>query len=161
MTARDPTIRPGNLLLALMPLLAGGCLLCPDCRDDRAGRGTAHAPRPVAVNPALRAELSGVVTYLERISMHPAAVVVVELRQTGADGVPSEPVASLAIDRPGQVPVFFILPVDALDPDADYTVSARILVEDTVLFASDTAYPVLTKGRPENVQLVLARRSTD
>ncbi len=162
MAAPAHRIRPGVLPGALLLLLfSGGCLRCPGCGTDRAARSAEPSSRPAAGEAAFSAELSGVVTYLERVSMHPAAVVVVELRETGADGVPSEPLASLVIDRPGQVPVFFVLTAEGVRPDADYEVSARIQVEDTVLFASDTAYPVLTRGRPETVQLVLARRSSD
>jgi putative lipoprotein len=124
-------------------------------------------PAPVGTDPVAQVRapvvLQGTVTYLQRIAMHPSAVVEVRLWDLSIDAEVPRVVAEQVIRRPGEPPVAFELTLDAaaFRPDHTYTVSARILVDEAVLFATDTEYRVLTHGAPDSVQLVLARPTAE
>lgn len=42
-----------------------------------------------------------------------------------------------------------------IDPRLTYSVSARILRGDKLLFISDTVHPVITRGHPDTVEIVV------
>ncbi len=102
--------------------------------------------------------LTGVVTYLERIALDPAAVIEVEL-QNVSGGVPSV-LTSTTVNAEGQqVPIPFELPYDpaAIDPAGTYLLYGRIRVNDAVTWATPTGVPVLTNGAATgNVELVVS-----
>jgi uncharacterized lipoprotein YbaY len=56
-----------------------------------------------------------------------------------------------------QVPVPFEIKVDAakIDPKHTYALTARIVVDDKLRFASDKAYPVLTRDNPSHAEMIL------
>lgn len=136
---------------------AAGCRssICPWCGHD-------IRTRP----PADRAEtlpagiVRGEATSLERGELHPLARVIVEMHDLSvfAGGKPRL-VAETAIEQPRSLPVAFELayPAGTVVAEHDYSVSARIVVGQTVVARTDTLYPVLTRGAPDRVQLVLMR----
>ena len=102
--------------------------------------------------------VSGTISYRERISLSPGAMVTVRLHDTSyADG--SSPlVAEQVISDPGRVPIEFRVPYsrDTIDPRNTYSVYARIDKSDGRLaFINDTAYDVITRGNPTRVNMVL------
>lgn len=141
-------------LCALLVVAVTGCTHFPF-------RSSPSVPGPGPADPALAVPapvvVRGTVTYLQRAVLPPSAVVEVRLRdRTGGEGE-GLPVAETTVRRPGQVPVAFELAVPAslFDADHDYALSARILVDELVLFASDAEVPVLTHGHPRDAQLVV------
>ena len=66
-------------------------------------------------------------------------------------------VGSVRIDKPGQVPIRFEIPFDParIDQSRSYSVRARIMVGQQLLFTTDEAYPVLTRGHDNEVQIML------
>jgi len=93
--------------------------------------------------------VSGTVTYLQRIALPPTAIIEVKLQDVSQADAPAVVVAEQKITAAGkQVPVPFELKFDPakIEPQHRYTVSARILVDGQLRFASDTAYPVLANG---------------
>lgn len=107
----------------------------------------------IPAEPAAAANnLTGTVTYLERIALDPAAVVTIQLEDVTVAEAPSTIVAEQRINAEGrQVPIPFDMPYDpaTVDPNRLYSLSARI--EDgggKLLFISDTRVPVLTGGSP-------------
>jgi putative lipoprotein len=59
----------------------------------------------------------------------------------------------------GQVPIEFRLDYDAvqINPKHTYTVAARIVSGDKLLFVSDTPNHVITQGSPGHLELVLKK----
>jgi putative lipoprotein len=101
--------------------------------------------------------VTGSITYRERIALTNAAVVEVELADVSVVDGPAEIVSTQRILRPGQVPVHFKLeyPAARIDPSHRYTVQARIREGDRLVFATDTAYPVITMGNPLVAQVAV------
>ena len=114
------------------------------------------APQPLASD--VDARVSGTVTYRERSALTPGATVTVQIRDTSLQDVASELIAEQVLPNPGQVPIRFEIPYASatIDPRNTYSISARIVEADGRLaFINDTAYDVITRGNPTNVDLVL------
>ncbi len=104
------------------------------------------------------ASVSGTVTYRERIALTPGAMLVVELRDTSYQDTSAELIARQTISDPGQVPIRFKVEYSREDIESrnTYSVSARIIESDGRLaFTNDTAYDVITRGRPSKVDMLL------
>jgi len=102
------------------------------------------------------AHIAGTITYREKITLPPTAVVDVRLEDvTRADLTPT--VSTARLEHPGQVPVRFELPFDpgAIDARGRYAVRATIKDGDTVLFTSLDTVLVLTLGHSTRADLVL------
>jgi putative lipoprotein len=101
--------------------------------------------------------VSGTVTYLQRIALPPDATLVVQLRDTSRMDVAAPLIGETRVDSPGQVPIPFEIRYDPklIDPRFTYSVSARILRGDELLFVSDTANGVITRDRPSTVEIVV------
>ncbi len=96
------------------------------------------------------------VTYRERIALPPNAVLEVELLDTSRADAPSIRLSSQRFKLTG-VPrtVEIAYDTDLIDERLTYTVAAKIVSENSVLFRSTTATPVLTRGAPNSAELVL------
>ena len=116
-------------------------------------RGKRH---PSGRNP--NASVSGTVTYRERLALSPDATLIVELRDVSyADG-PAPLIARQTIAGPGQVPIEFEVRYSREDIDSrnTYAVQARIIEsDDRLAFINDTAYEVITRGNPDEVDMLL------
>ncbi len=96
------------------------------------------------------------VTYLERIALPPDAVLEVELLDTSLADAPSVRLSSQRF-KLASVPrtVEIAYDTDLIDERHTYTVAARIISDDHVIFRSTTATSVLTRGAPDSAELVL------
>jgi putative lipoprotein len=105
--------------------------------------------------------VTGTVTYRERMALPPNAVVEVELRNVSLTDVQATVIASQTIVNPPQVPIAFRLEFDPrqIEPRYSYAISARITIEHQLAFINDQSYLVLTRGRPDRVEMVLRRVS--
>ena len=124
-----------------------GKMIVKDCQLDK----------PVKASPAA-ASITGTVSYLERITLPPNAVMQVRLEDVSLADAPAKTIAQQRIplgDR--QVPVPFELKFDPtkIDQRHTYVVTARIVVDDQLRFLSDKAYPVLTRDNPLRVEMIL------
>lgn len=152
----------GRALLGLALLgLYGGCLSCPWCgrpMPRTATEGGAEAPTVYA--PVI---LHGSVTYLERVAMHPSADVEIRLYDVSAVHAAPVLVAERVLHRPDRVPVEFELSVEScrILSGHDYALTARVVVDGATLFATPSAFPVLTPGAPAVAQLILSRVQVD
>lgn len=126
-------MRRALLLLALTSIAAVGC---------------SRGPR----------ELTGTVTYRERMALPPDAVVEVTLETVATSGTP-EVLGVARVGRATQVPIAYSIQYDpfAVDQERDYVVRARITAGGQLLFASHEGQPVLTRGHPATASLVLTR----
>ena len=106
---------------------------------------------------AATVELSGSVTYRQRIALPDTARLEVELVEFSASDA-KETIASAAVEPTGQVPVGFTLPFDAarIDGERRYAIEARISVDDTIMFATRTPHAVDPLAPDGPVEIVLA-----
>ncbi len=107
---------------------------------------------------ASTATVTGTVSYLQRIALPPSAVIEVQLQDVSLADAPAKVIAEQTITLgERQVPVAFELNFDPAKIDAKhrYSVSARILVDGQLRFISDQSYPMLTAGKPSQVEMIL------
>ena len=127
-------------------LLLGAALLLAAC----GGMAGDTAEVPESAPAASDGTLSGNVVYLDRSALDPAAVIVVNLIQTTADGAQTV-VASQSVNAEGrQVPIPFELTYDpsTIDQTQTYMVMGQILVNGTPVYVSQAGVPVITNGAP-------------
>ena len=110
---------------------------------------------------AKSATVTGTVTYRERIALTPEAVVEVQLLDVSLADAPAKQIAIQTIKPKHQVPIPFELIYDPADIDERMTYAVRATIRDgaRLLFTTDRHYPVLTRGHPHHVDLVLVRSS--
>ena len=109
--------------------------------------------------PKLSGNISGSITYRERIALPPDAVVEVVLLDVSLMDVAAKKLAGQTIQPTQSVPIPFAL---SYDPDSiqagrSYAVRATIRRDANLLFVTDRHYGVLTRGHTEQVDLVLVR----
>jgi putative lipoprotein len=121
-----------------------GKMIVKDCQLDK----------PVKASPAA-GSITGTVSYLERITLPPNAVIQVRLEDVALAAKTMAQERITLGDR--QVPVPFELKFDPkkIDEKHTYVVTARIVVDDKLRFVSDKAYPVLTRNNPLRVEMIL------
>lgn len=103
--------------------------------------------------------LTGTVSYVERIALQPDAVINVELQDVS--GGMTSVLSSVLVNAEGrQVPIPFELAYDpaVIDPAGTYLLSANITQAGQIIFAASTGVPVLTNGAPtSNVDIVVSQ----
>lgn len=91
------------------------------------------------------------------------AVVNVELRDTSRQDVAAITISTDVIELDGnQLPVPYVLEYDEVEiiESNVYTVFVRIEADGTLLYITDTAYPVITRGNPtEDVEVFVVQVS--
>ncbi len=116
-------------------------------------------PPPVpAPTPTPEAKVTGAVTYRERIALPAGAIVEVKLLDISKQDAPAVIIGEQVIATTGQqVPFSFEIKYDSttIDPRYTYAVRATITVDGKLWFTSDTTYPVITRGNPSTVEMVL------
>ncbi len=109
-------------------------------------------------DPAAPSKVTGTVVYRERIALPEDATVRVRLLDASDPELPPKPVAETTIPTRGkQVPIPFEISYAAGDVKSSrrYVVSATILAEGRTLFASRSRYPVITRGAPTKVEILV------
>ena len=104
------------------------------------------------------AQVSGTVTYRERIALPPSAVIKVQLVDVSRADAPAVVLGEQLIETAGkQVPFSFAIAYGTagIDERMSYAVQARIEAVGRLLFISDQRYAVITRGAPKHVDLVL------
>lgn len=112
-----------------------------------------------AATGAEEATVSGTVTYLQRIALPDDAVVTVQIQDTSLADAPATVMGEQVIPTEGaQVPIDYAVSYDPaeIEENRTYTVRATITDgQDNLLFTSDTAIPVITRGNPtEDVEIL-------
>ena len=103
-------------------------------------------------------EITGTVTYRERIALPSTAVVMVRLVDASRQDVAAVLIGEQLIPTQGrQVPFRFAIPYDpdAIDARGRYIVQARIEDRGRLRFVTDRAYPVITQQGGTHADLVL------
>lgn len=110
--------------------------------------------------PSGTAEVTGTVTYRERIALPDDAVIEVTLSDVSRQDAPAPIIARTTFVSGGrQVPLPFRLGYDrvAIEPSRVYAVRATIRVGGQLAFTTDTVVRVITQGAPSAVDLLLVR----
>lgn len=104
--------------------------------------------------------VTGTITYRERIALPPSAVVTVKLVDVSLADAPAVLVAEQVITTAGrQVPFEFALEYDAarIQPSRTYAVQVRIEDGGKLLFISDKMNLVITRDAPTHLDIVVRR----
>ena len=110
-------------------------------------------------SPLPGASVNGTVSYRERMTLPPGAVVDVRLEDVSLADAPVPVIAEREIRAGSGVPIPFQLECDpgSIDERHAYSVRATIRRGDAALFVTDRSHPVITRGHPTHVDLVLVR----
>jgi len=105
------------------------------------------------------ATVRGEATYRERIAVPPGAQLEVLLLDVSRADAPSQTIGGVTLSDIGQPPYPFEIAYrpDQIVSSHQYVVRARLMHEGRLLFTTDQAYPVITRGHPNEVQLMLKR----
>lgn len=102
--------------------------------------------------------VSGSVTYRERIALTEGASLVIELRDVSLIDATAPLIARETITDLGQVPINFNIGYNrqVIESRNTYSISATIFESDgRMAFTNDTAYDVITRGNPNDVDMLL------
>ena len=107
------------------------------------------------------ANLTGTITYRERIALPPDARVEIQLVDATDEDQTAPILAERLIDQPGQVPIAFSLSYDpaTIKASRTYALRVRIRVDEDIWFASPFDLRVLTGGNPNQLEVQLERVS--
>ena len=111
----------------------------------------------LAATSAMAQTIQGSATFRERMALPPAAVFEASLEDVSRAGARAEIIGRTRLTSPGNPPIAFTITYDPakIQSNRRYSVRARILVDDKLLFTTDTATPVITGGNPTSVSLML------
>lgn len=116
----------------------------------------------LVVPPSAMAQsvIKGEASYRERIALPPKAVFEATLEDVSRMDVPAVVLGSVRVEG-AKTPIHFEIPYDPakIDERMSYAVRGIILVGDRLMFTTDQAYPVLTRGAGTEVQLLLVKTS--
>lgn len=105
-----------------------------------------------------KASVSGTVRYLQRRALPPDAVIHVQLQDVSLQGAKAKVLGEVKIPSKGkQVPFPFRISYSRseIDPQHTYSVRATIMQGEKLLFSSTTANPVITRGAPNEVAVLV------
>ena len=108
------------------------------------------------------ARVTGTATYRERMALPPGSVLEVSLQDVSRADAPADVIGTARQENIGTPPFRFEIPYDPgrIEANRTYSVRARITHEGRQLFATDQAYPVITQGRGQAVDVLLRRISS-
>ena len=125
------------------------------CKQGDTPPTTATTTKPVVSSFI---DISGNVTYLQRIALPPDAVLIVRIQDVSRADAPARILAEQRIELAGrQVPIAFQTTVDRdlIGKRARITAAGRIERGGKLLFISDKSYPVIRNGQAVPVEMTL------
>ena len=120
--------------------------------------GGIHAAARRQDDAAAQPKITGTVSYRERIALPPDASVQVRLDDVSQPEGSPRRVAETTVPTAGkQVPIPFELPYKPADivSNRRYVVRAKIMAGDKTLFSTKTPYPVITRGAPTSLEILV------
>jgi uncharacterized lipoprotein YbaY len=113
----------------------------------------------LSAQQAMAQTITGTATYREPMALPPGAVLEATLEDVSRADAPADTIARQRVASPGNPPIAFTIAYDPAQIVANrtYVVRARILVDGTLLFTTDTAVPVITRGASTSVSVMLRR----
>jgi putative lipoprotein len=125
------------------------------CKQGETPPATATPTKPLISSFI---DISGNVSYLQRIALPPDAVLIVRIQDVSRADAPARILAEQRIELAGrQVPIAFQTTVDRdlIGKRARITAAARIERGGKLLFISDKSYPVIRNGQAVPVEMTL------
>ncbi len=125
------------------------------CKQGETPPATATPTKPLISSFI---DISGNVSYLQRIALPPDAVLIVRIQDVSRAGAPARILAEQRIELAGrQVPIAFQTTVDRdlIGKRARITAAARIERGGKLLFISDKSYPAIRNGQAVPVEMTL------
>lgn len=106
--------------------------------------------------------IEGTATYRERMALPPDAVFEATLEDVSRMDAPSSVLGQARIEQPGNPPFHFTIQYDPtqIQPNHVYSVRARVLVGEHLLFTTDQRYQVLTQGHGSEIAMIVLRRAS-
>jgi uncharacterized lipoprotein YbaY len=88
------------------------------------------------------------------MALPPGAVLEATLEDVSKADAAAEVIGRTQLENPGNPPIRFEIPYDPsrIDPRMSYAVRARITVDGKPFFITDQHYPVLTRGKGDEVE---------
>jgi putative lipoprotein len=120
--------------------------------------GGCAIPSAVPPDSAAAPHVTGTVTYRERIVLPPTATIRLQVVDVSRADAPAIVLGEQIIQANGkQVPFAFQIPYDSarIEANRTYAVQARIEADGRLWFVSDISCPVITRGAPKHVDMVL------
>lgn len=107
--------------------------------------------------PSTGASVSGEATYRERIVVPPGTRFEAVLEDVSLADAPSVRIGEAVIENAGQPPYRFSIAYDPKQIVASHTYAVRATLrhDQRLLFTSDTHTPVITRGNPDDVRIVM------
>lgn len=128
---------------ALLGLVLAGCMASGNTQSD-----------------VKQAAVTGSVAYRERMALPADAVVEVRLSDVSRQDVAAPVIAETTVMPAGrQIPIPFELRYDPvkIEPKRTYALRATISSAGRMMFTTTNSYPVITRGNPTKVNLMLER----
>lgn len=117
--------------------------------------GCSHADKPKRPSGP---GVGGTVMYITNVQLPPEAVFTIKLVELTREGTADQVVTEENYARPVAMPLEFFLRLPSstgIDKRKAYGLEAKIVAGDRVLFATSRPVPVLTRGNPENAEVVV------
>ena len=108
---------------------------------------------------AAQGVVSGTATFRERMALPPGVVFEATLEDVSLADAPSTTIATFRKEAAGNPPYRFELAYDPtrIIPSRVYAVRARVTLAGRLLFTTDEFHPVITRGSPTTLDLVMKR----
>jgi putative lipoprotein len=121
------------------------------------GRAGFFVALTLSATAAAAQSIQGTAMYRERMALPSEAVFEAMLEDVTRADAPARTIARTSIDSPGNPPIAFTIAYDpgTISEDHRYVVRARVLVGGKLLFTTDTATPVIARGAPLSVSLMM------
>ena len=139
------------------------CAACAPAPESTNVAADDTSPAMAITSDTSALQITGTVTYRERMALGPTAQVNIQLQDVSRADVAATIIAENTISDPGQVPIHFELEYDPKKIEERNTYVLRAIISDSghMLFTTDTAYPVITRDNGNNVEIMLIRVNTD
>lgn len=126
-------------LLLLSAVFAAGC--------GHAGKAVQHT------GPGI----GGTVIYITNTKLPDTAMFEIRLLRLDRDGNIETVLASDSLAKPSSMPLEFWLPYQPglIESNQAYAMDAKVVAAGRILFVSQQPVPVLTRGNPTNVEIVV------
>lgn len=103
--------------------------------------------------------VSGTATYRERLILPGGTVFEAVLQDVSRADAPAVDLGRITITDPMGPPYIFAIPFEktAIDDRHVYAIRAMLWLDGELLFTTDTFHPVLTRGAPDSVEMMLVK----
>ena len=151
---------PKNIMALASLAACAACSPAPEATENTASEA---APAIAAADEKPGAQITGTVTYRERMALGPTAQLNIQLQDVSLADVAATIIAEKTISDFGQVPIRFELEYDPTKIEQRNTYVLRAVIRDNgkMLFTTDTAYPVITRDNINSAEIMLIRVNTE